>query len=130
MVFSLVFQFKHLPHEVSKINLGEKCQLILGATYILEVIVRIKLVTPTFCISNYVITSVHCQQGKSRGNVALTIFRNVGAQSKLSLWQMAYKGDLTKSLKQLSWYLDSFISKYSFGGKPWGLGYGQRRGKT
>ena len=26
-------------------------------------------------------------------------------------------------MKQLTWYLDSFISKYSFGGKPWGLGY-------
>ena len=87
--FSLVFQFKHLPHEVSKINLGKKCQLILGATYILEVIVRIKLVTPTFCISNYAITSGRCHQGKSRGNVVLTIFRTVGAQSKLSLWQMA-----------------------------------------
>ena len=32
-------------------------------------------------------------------------------------------------MKQLTWYLDSFISKYSFGGKPWGLGYGQKRGK-
>lgn len=72
--FSLVFQFKHLPHEVSKINPGRKCQLILGATYILDMILRIKLVTPTFCISNYAITSGRCHQVKSRGNVVLTIF--------------------------------------------------------
>ena len=42
-----------------------------------------------FCINNYTILSGRCHQGKCRGNVVLTIFWNVGAQIKLSLWQLA-----------------------------------------
>lgn len=41
-----------------------------------------------FCINSYTILSGRCHQGKCRGNV-LTIFWNVGAQIKLSPWQLA-----------------------------------------
>lgn len=46
---------------------------------------------------------------------------------QLSLWQMAYKGDLTKSLKQLSSVPWFFHLQVFIWGETLGIRYGQRR---